>query len=334
MPKWIRQHAGLVSTVGVLAAAGIVVAAVTASASNTQSPASAASAHGSVLPITLTAGGFTVPGPNPRPAGTVTFRVSTQVAAGNYFYTFRLRGKTTIHDLATWSKEVLSANPAIERPAAHNIYRWVDYTGGLALSPSTPGTLTINLAPGTYYIYQAPSYSDESFIRGGGHVARATAIQTMAKTLPAAPSVLNILRVTGAKSGAHPALPHTDGAINLVMRDGQPVFQIPATLPRTGTFVVRNEINQPAEAIFRKVAPGTTDAKVQAYFNALRAHQHTPPNPLTTSPGGVLTLSPGNSAIVHLHFPPGTYDVLSFLEDPANGVHRAYEGLHKIVVMH
>jgi hypothetical protein len=335
MSHWIKHHLGFTWLVALLAV-GAVITAVAANASSSagsspQRPS--ASGHASaVLAVNLSSGGFTIPGPSTRPAGPVTLRVTTTAEAGNYFYTFRLRGDTTIPQVAQWSGEVNSHNKTIEHNAALSLYKWVDYTGGVAVYPDTPATLTINLRPGTYYFYSTEAFNDtddSAYLSGVRHPG----IETMAAMSTS--SQLNTLQVTAASGHAPTARkPRIDGVINLVMRDGQPVFEIPASLPGDGTFLVRNDINQPAEAIFRKVAPGMTDPELQKYFDGLLAGEKDQSSPLTSSPGGILTISPGNSAIVHLDFPAATYAVLSFLEDPTTNVHRAYEGLHKIIVMH
>lgn len=333
--SWIKRHLGLTWLVVVLAAGGIITAvAANASSSGGGTPQlPAAGGHVSaVLTVNLSSGGFTIPGPATRPAGPVTVRVTTTVQTGNYFYTLRLRGNTTIPQVAQWSGEINSKNKTIEHNAALNLYKWVDYTGGVAVYPDTPATLTINLKPGTYYFYSAPAFNDTGSSADSARLSSLprSGIQTMA----AAPSNLNSIQVTASGHAPAAKKPHVDGVINLVMRNGQPVFEIPASLPRDGTFLVRNDINQPAEAIFRKVAPGLTDAQLQKYFDGLVAGRKDQRNPMTSSPGGILTISPGNSAIVHLDFPAATYAVLSFLEDPKTNIHRAYEGLHKIIVMH
>jgi hypothetical protein len=330
MPNWIRRPARLASAAGLLVIAMVAAATATASASTARPHAAWHRSSGSVLPVNLTADGFTVPGPNPRPAGPVTFQVTTPDATGHYFYTARLRGSTTIQEVEHWSAEVNSPVLSVELAAAQNLYKWVDYTGGVAVYPATPASMTIGLTPGTYYLFDTPAFSDSASLPSG-----ADAMRAMAASM-AAPSDLNSLQVTAGQGGGTGIGPqHIDGVIHLVMRNGKPGYDIfPSTLPSDGTFLIRNDITQPAQAVFRQVAPGTTDAEIQAYFNALLAGGPTPPDPLTTSPGGITTISPGDSAIVHLDFPAATYAVLSFLEDPTNGIHLAYEGMHKIVVMH
>lgn len=343
MPNWIRQHVRLASVAAMLVVGGIVAATVAASASSSQPPAASSTstqtavsqqhtATPSTLSINLTAAGFTIPGPNPRPAGPVTIRVTTPDKIGHYLYTAQLRGSTTVQDVQEWSQEINGSNLALHLRATHLLYKNVDYTGGVVVYPATPATFTIDLKPGLYYFYDTPAYSDSD--AAATHLpARSGLVQTMAAF--SGPSHLNGLQVV-ASGGQAPAAksPHVDGVIHLVMQNGQPRFQVPASLPRDGTFLVRSDINQPAQAIFRQVPAGYTNTELQTYFSAVMAGGATPASPLSSSPGGITSISPGNSIIVHLDFPAATYAVLSFLEDPSNGVHRAYEGLHQIVVMH
>ena len=342
MPNWIRQHVRLASVAAVLVVGGIVAATVAASASSSPPAASGPPAPATVsqhhtatpstMSVNLTTAGFTIPGPNPRQAGPVTFRVSTPDKVGHYLYSAQLRGSTTVEDVSQWSQAINGSNMAAHLKAVHLLYKNVDYTGGVVVYPATPATFTIDLKPGLYYFYDTPAYtdSDDAAIHlpaGSGQVQAMAAFS--------GPSHLNALQVVA--SGGQPAAvksPHVDGVIQLVMQNGQPRFQIPASLPRDGTFLVRSDINQQAQGIFRKVPAGYTNSELQAYFRATMAGETGLPNPLSSSPGGLTNISPGNSIIVHLDFPAATYAVLSFLEDPSNGVHRAYEGLHQIVVMH
>jgi hypothetical protein len=344
MPNWIRQHVRLAMVAAVLIVGGIVAATVAASASSSQPPAASSppapttvsqqhTTTPSTMSINLTAAGFTIPGPNPRPAGPVTIRVSTPDKIGHYLYTAQLRGSTTVADVSQWSAAINGSNMAAHLKAVHLLYKNVDYTGGVVVYPATPASFTIDLKPGLYYFYDTPAYNDTDDDAAIHLPAGAGQVQTMAAF--SGPSHLNALQVVA--SGSQPAAvksPHVDGVIHLVMEHGQPRFQIPASLPRDGTFLFRSDINQPAQAIFRKVPVGYTNSRLQANFSASLAGETDLPNPLSSSPGGLTTISPGNSIIVHLDFPAATYAVLSFLEDPSNGVHRAYEGLHSIVVMH
>ena len=336
MTRWIRRHAGISALVA-LFAAGSVLAAGAANASPPRHPAFGR--QDASLPISITPAGFTIPGPDTRPAGPATLQVQTSVPVGSYFYTFRLNGDTTIADVEEWSAEINSTNPAIEHQAALNLYAGVDYTGGLIVNPGDPAAITIGLQPGTYYFFTTPGFSgatNNSAIKNGQ-------LADLAATAAATPSDLNSLTVTGWNGWARhdrSALRAAEwsplnGLINVAIVNGQPAYQIlPGSLPGDGNFLIHNGNTYPIQAIFRQVVPGTTDASLQDYFNALVAGTTPPPNPLTTSPGGILNLSPGNWALVHLDYPAADYAVLSFLEDPVTNIHAAYEGLHKIVAMH
>lgn len=254
--------------------------------------------HPPVLPITLTPEGFEIPGPNPRPAGPVTFKVDTPDPAGRFMGLGATRNGITFEQAMWLFWQSMSDDPAVAVPALQALYRDVEFFGGAGVFPSTaPLSVTIDLPPDTYYAIE------------GEHFRQ--------------------LQVTGPRRRAR--LPKIDGVIRMVVkRDGRSAFITPRIMRARGTYLVVNQSAQPQEAVFCGVAPTTTERTVQDYFDAVAAGED-PPNPLLTQVGGLMAISPGRTAILSFDFPPGRYSVLSFYRNPHTARKIAEEGMHRVV---
>lgn len=319
--------------IGVLLAAATITAATAASLAAAPARAATTERAGQkigvapVLPVTLTAAGFTIPGANPRPAGLVTFSVSAPGTQGYYWTSFKLENGVTLTQVGQWLAEAESSDSSVALPAVRDLYANVDFTGGLAVNGGSTMGLTMGLTPGTYYFTEAPAEPT-----AGDSAAAMPAAMAAAATALAAPtpSPLQILQVTSSVSPAWP--PPFTGA--LVLRDtgGMARYYPVGQFRGTGAFLLSNDTSQPQEANFEQVSAGTTDQQVTDYFNAALAGTTLPPDPFLAQVGGELLLSPGNTVIVHTTFGPGWYCALSFPTDENTGVKQAYEGTH--VVLH
>jgi hypothetical protein len=285
-----------------------------------------------VLPISLSPAGFVLPGPNPRPAGLVTFQVSTADARGHYWSTFKLKNGVTLAQVGQWFAQGESPDRSIALPALHNLYTNVEFTGGVAVYPSSPIGLTVNLTPGTYYITDAlggeAASTAPAAIRALGAAVQAAQRPSVAGD--PVPSPFAILEVTSTNQSALP--PPFSAVLEAVQRDGRAVLLPLGQFRAHGAFLFRNDAVLPQEANFLGVTPGVTDQDVQRYYDAVFAGNFTVPSPFVGGPpGGELIISPGEMVIVSLDFTPGWYVALSFPTDWDTGVKQAYEGVHAVI---
>ncbi|GII80970.1 hypothetical protein Sru01_59520 [Sphaerisporangium rufum] len=253
-----------------------------------------------VLDLPVSAQGFAVPGPNPRPSGPVTFRVSTTEAECMLLALFRVKPGATFEEMKKAFDDVESKDPAIYLQGLRDQYRTTTFAGGAQVYPGRPVTLTVSLEPGTYYMVAASS-------TGG------VGVQT--------------LEVSAERGTA--VLPRYDAVIRFVQAGDRARLVLPRRLPAGGTFLIRNDSALPQEAIFAPTVPGTTYRTVQNYFDALRAGATLPPNPLHQNAAGLLAIDPGRFAVFHADFTPWRYSLLSFLAEPEHGEQQAYLGLHR-----
>lgn len=259
---------------------------------------------------------FTIPGPDPRPAGPVTFHVTTADGTDHWFSGITLAPGVTSQQAVQEIEESFSPDPSVALPALRAVYQDVIFVGGLSVIPADDDSwFTENFTPGTYVMSDAPAGSDNS----GGQ--RTTLLTVSA---PAGPG------------GDWARLPRIDAVLTVRESGANAAFIAPPRMPADGTFLaVNGHTSQPYEFLLREVNPGTTDADLQAYFDAVRAGQAPASNPfMTTDQQGLLPISPGHAAVFHASFPPGRYALLSYVRDPATGVARAYEGTFKIVTLY
>ena len=120
--------------------------------------------------------------------------------------------------------------------------------------------------------------------------------------------------------------PTTKGTITL----GDFVFEPPADFNGNGTYAVENKGNQVHELAMFKIADGKTLDDVKGF---LLTPPGTPPPagpPPFTEVGGVVGLSPNQTAWLDLKLPAGQYAMLCFFPDPTkDDMPHALEGMIK-----
>lgn len=151
---------------------------------------------------------------------------------------------------------------------------------------------------------------------------------------------IRTLRVT--RNSGRGGLPKADARVDMDERHGGHgghghVFEAPDRLPAAGTVEFRNQNDIVHFAAIAPVRPGSTDAQVQAVFDAELAGDPPPEeNPFfegtdNDDSTGLTVLSAGERAQLTYDVPPGTYVILCFFGDEVNGLPHAYLGMHKVV---
>ena len=309
-----------------------------------------------VLDVNLTTQGFVLPGPNPRPAGLTTFHVTTQDRTGHYWATFNLKNGVTFEQVSQWFHDGELPDLSIAVPALHNLYTNVDFTGGVAVYPTSPIDLTIPLKR-NIVTYITDTVLPDFGGGGSAAAANADAPNSAAAKLPLAvravgqaadralkqapkavaatdepPSPFGFLFTTDTTNITRP--PAFSAVLEAVDVNGRAKLYPAGQFKGNGAFLFRNDATLPQEAQFEKIDPGTTDADVQRFYDSLLNHTGGVPYPFRGEPGGVLLLSKGNMVIMGANFPAGQYCILSFPTDWDTGIKQAFEGVHKVVTLH
>lgn len=285
-----------------------------------------------VLDIHVTPEGFTVPGPNPRPSGPVTFRVTAEGPTGYYWSAYKLLNGTTLVQFVEWMQQSNSPDPDVALPALRLLYQNVDYSGGAVIHPGKTIELTQTLTPGVYYFGSSPI--------GGWQPtgAAAPSISDLAASGPSIsalqssePSPFGWLEIT---EEVQRALPLPINGVVSMHRVGDRNFIAATTVMRAnGRILVRNRTSQPQEAVFVELRPGATDRDIQEYFDAQREGRPLPPRPFFGNLGGMLALAPGKELLLSVDLPPGRYGVFSWLRDAETGIDSAALGMHRVVTL-
>ncbi|MFA1538360.1 hypothetical protein [Actinomadura monticuli] len=295
------------------AALAVAVPPAAAAAPAAAASVAAAPSRPPSIPVEVTGDGFCAPGPNVRPAGPLTFRVSTPDAAGRWWALMRLRGAATMDQVRQEFAGSYSPDPTVSLPALRAIYRDVDFRGGASVTPDAPVSVTSDFEAGTYYM------SD-------------TALEGATDGCGTGLTHLQRFRVAGHPRSTPPPRGGTVIEARTTAGGGQR-FDMPRSWPSHASVVVRNRAEQPHEVIIVGVAPGTVDADVLRYFDALRNGDTSVPNPFGATVGGMLAISPGRTASFRIDLTPGRYAVLSFVRNPQTGVKSAFEGMFTTVTV-
>ncbi|MFJ9584800.1 hypothetical protein [Streptomyces acidicola] len=296
---------------GVVALSAVLLSGATAVHGAAASPGASAAERSlpvaDVLDVTVTHQGFELPGDSPRRPGWVTLRATTEDTSGHYLSILKLAEGVSVDEVARTTAQVTSTDPDVAIPAVNKLYRDVEFNGGASVQPGHPVSVTVNLAPGTYQVVESPA----SWTSGR----------------PA--YYAHTLEVSGDPLRVRP--PAYDAPLLAVTREGKPAFTAPRRVRSGVTFFVANLTPTPQETIFRPVEPGTTDAEIQAYYDADAAGEEYP-SPFTGRVGGMLPIAPGKTALLHIeNASPGDYAVASFTRDPATARRAAYDGMHQVI---
>ncbi|GIG62047.1 hypothetical protein Lfu02_64190 [Longispora fulva] len=254
-----------------------------------------------------TAGGFTLPASRLH-AGYITFTVSTSETGYHGIQGFRVNPGHTAEEVVNDLRlGVQSADPADNAAGALALQTDAVLIGGVVTSAYAPISVTVQLCPGTYYFFDL-----NDFFTDGITTPRLHTLETWG----------------GTRQSGRPAY---DGVIETNEADHTPGFNAPVAQHATGTYKVVNTTDEVHEVVWRSIVPGTTDAYIQTYYDAVVAGTPRPPRPWLDRQHGLQAMSPGQTAYIHINLPVGAYALLCLVPDDADGMPHAYMGMHKVV---
>ncbi|MEP6695400.1 MAG: hypothetical protein ABJA34_00825 [Pseudonocardiales bacterium] len=300
MSIWSRPAIRIAGAV--LASGALVLGSQTgASANSGANPASRGRFSGpSVISFNVTTdGGYSMP---PRVhSGFVTLRGSSPEAAYHAVQGFSLKPGVSLAQAKQDITAVLSDDSVTALAGLRALYRDIVEIGGVVTSPYAAQEVTIPLERGTYYFVDL----SDPLLR------------------------YHTLRAVGNFKWSTP--PRFTTVIESTMVNGQPRFRAPSTLAHNGTFLAVVTGDEFHETVFRPVVPGTTDAYVTAFYNAVLAGGPIPASPWTGFQAGLQSLSPGRWAIVHINLAPGPYELICYVPSDENLIPHGWMGMHKLM---
>ncbi|GAA1172374.1 hypothetical protein F4556_006448 [Kitasatospora gansuensis] len=262
------------------------------------------------VPIEVRIGASGIQAPASAPGGLVTFHVTTDDPAGRALQVFRPKAGITLDQvLADFTKAVASTDPADTANGISAVEHEAEALGGVTVVPAVAGSATTEISPGTVYLLDFTAFLQDQ----------------------SAP-VLRSLELCAGPSADLAEFP--DGIVITEETAGGPRFRTENVTLADGRFLVHNASDEIHEMTLQQVPDGTTDAQLQAIYDAILAGNPPPqggPAPLSVGLGGI---SPGRTALYHAeHLPPGTYALICFVPDHESGLPHAFLGMHKVVVL-
>ncbi|HEY3632583.1 MAG TPA: hypothetical protein VGL21_16890 [Jatrophihabitantaceae bacterium] len=288
---------------GVLAASGTLVL-------STQAASDAHPNRGLPTPLVIsttvsTAGGYTLPAQ--IHAGLVTFRIGASDTDYHGIQGFSLNRGVTLDQAMDDINLTLSGGPDAGM-GAMNLTRDVTEIGAVTTTPYAPQEVTVPLTKGTYYFLDLNEVDNP----------------------PLTPHI-HTMTVVGDFRLSIPQLPTT--VIQGLMINDQPRFKAPATMKHDGTFLGLVTGDELHEIVLRPAVPGTTDAYLDTFYEAVVNGTPRPPSPWLGSAAGMQSISPGRWAIVHLNLPPGLYALVCYVPSMDGGLPHTYVGMHQMITL-
>ncbi|MFG3062669.1 hypothetical protein ACGFYM_29400 [Streptomyces sp. NPDC048231] len=254
--------------------------------------------------ITSTAEGFTAPATT-RP-GLTTFHASTTQAGKGWIGLARLRDGKGWDDFLGALSRALSNTPSDVPQGAKDLDDTATLLGGLVIHPGQPGVFTQRLQPGRYLLFDYLAVGD-------------------------AEPRYRWLTVTG--DTVDQGLAPTATIVSRNVPGAGPRFEVRGTLRAGRPLQYVNEIpGQVNELLFVRIADGTTEAGLKAYFDSMPDDGTFPPDsPFTSVSLGSLHLSTGRSTVVQLPVERARYAALTWSKDATDGIKLVKKGLFTIV---
>lgn len=260
-----------------------------------------------VVKVTVSTDGVTV-SPTRIPAGVVTVEVVTPDAANRSVGLIKLHDGVALESFMDHYVQATNPDPVLRRQALAQIDSEASYLGGANVTAASgPVRSTSIVTPGTYQIFTytavgTPTYRQSiaalEVVSAGAPVGRIAGVPTLVAA-------------------------YDDGPIAR--------YLIPRDLPACGEILFANQGSQLNELQFIAVRPGTAEAEVQAFFDALRSGQAPPSNPFVSSPAGLCPITPGSAALLSTKLPAGPYLAACFISNRTTLMKRAFEGTWALV---
>jgi len=237
-------------------------------------------------------------------AGTVRFEVSTS-GPFSAITLFSLKNGATLDQFFDDVRNEFDfTNAATRAKGTRDARQHATFYGLADVMPGFPLTVTDDLRPGTYYLFDLTSPPD--------------AVDD--------PQVVT-LRVGGGRGG------HDDQRADVRVRMTGDRFLAPRVWPRAGTWSLTDADDTVHFMQLQPVDPGTTDRDVQQALEAtggLSVGELADPTRPTV---GSEVLSPGIRHAVDYDLPAGRYVLLCFIADESDGMTHAVMGMHKVIVL-
>jgi hypothetical protein len=241
------------------------------------------------------------------PAGLVTFRISTSEAGSFHgIQGFSLNHGVTLQEAMTDIDEALSGDPVRVAAGVKALTQDVTEIGGVVTNSYAAQEVTIPLEAGTYYWVDLNDVTNP----------------------PLTPRI-HKLRAVGHFHWSVP--PRFTSVIEATMVGMEPRFRAPRTMAHDATFLNVVTGDELHETVFRPVVPGTTDAYITNFYQAVIDGQPLPPSPWTGGQSGLQSLSPGRWAIVHINLPPGPYALICYVPSDETGLAHGWTGMHQMM---
>jgi hypothetical protein len=248
--------------------------------------------------VTVVAHDFAFEMPASLPAGLTTFRLLDHGKQSHHFSVMRLDSGKTLSDGAT----------ALTR-AGHGVRpAWMHPVGGPnATTPGGEASATLVLEPGNYMAFCEVPGPDPMphFMKG----------------------MVKGFTVTGPARAA--ALPAADASIRLTDYDF--VVSKPLTRGRH-VIAVTNAGSQPHMLVMNWFPPGQRAGQPTKDFLAWAYDPKGKPGPGRAA-GGVTEIAPGATVAMHGTFEPGTYVLICFSPDAADGKPHFMHGMQKEITV-
>lgn len=256
--------------------------------------------------VRLTAHG--IEAPDAAEGGLVHFHISTDDPQGRQLQVFRPhKGVSVDKVLADLTKAIDETNPANAAAGINAFNDDAEALGGGAASPKVPVDVTEPISEGTVYLLDFSAFLAD----------------------PAHPVLKALELCDGDKDKGLAPFPR-----GIVLQESGPRFRVEDVNRADAPILVHNTTDEIHEMLIQPVKPGTTDADIQAYFDAILHGQQPPPSPFTGVPSGLGAISADHTALFQAKdLPAGRYALLCFVPDDEDGLPHAFKGMHKVVVL-